>query len=73
MGMGVIRFGRLKLIMIGEDAKAGNRRPPSRLLSCEERPDSTLLGHSASHSERLFLPLSGHSPKQYHNKHQGDN
>jgi hypothetical protein len=23
---------------------------------------STLLGHSASHSERLFLPLSGHCP-----------
>jgi hypothetical protein len=24
------------------------------------RPQSTLLGHSASHSERLFLPLTGH-------------
>jgi hypothetical protein len=24
-----------------------------------ERGGSTLLGHSASHSERLFLPLSG--------------
>jgi hypothetical protein len=27
-----------------------------------ERGGSTLLGHSASHSERLFLPQSGHSP-----------
>jgi hypothetical protein len=29
-----------------------------------ERVSSTLLGHSASHSERLFLPHSGHCPSE---------
>jgi hypothetical protein len=28
--------------------------------SASEQPESTLLGHSASHSERLFVPLIGH-------------
>ena len=32
---------------------------PSPGAPRSERPASTLLGHSASHSERLFLPHSG--------------
>jgi hypothetical protein len=40
-------------------ASGANHTLETRL---EGRP-STLLGHSASHSERLFLPLSGH-PRQ---------
>ena len=43
-------------------------------LNCRvvgERLKSSLLGHSASHSERLFLPHLGHSPMPVHRSQEG--
>jgi hypothetical protein len=55
-------------VTLGQSEKAGFRGPvrngqdlERELIKGHGRPLSTLLGHSASHSERLFLPHFGPS------------